>query len=192
LTASESQSLNVTTENRDGEEDPARRLETAYHEAGHAVAALDLGIGFTEVSVVATAEHLGQLVLKETLQRSHVSYITPARLDFLERHMVVGLAGAEGARLLSGDYDHDGAEQDHRNVFTLIHHILVARDGAITSDSRDRRKRDARRYFDDLQSRARELIQARRLRVIALASTLMNQQTIQERDAVRMMLAADE
>src|SRR5437763_11314661 len=82
---------------------PADRA-TAYHEAGHAVMALALGRPVACVSVRARRQFLGTCAFGKAVFR-------PSE-DWLEREMLIALAGLAAEARYSGDYAWDGAVRD--------------------------------------------------------------------------------
>ena len=86
-------------------------LAVAYHEAGHAVAALALGRGVQRVSVLPDRNRLGWCEFRKGAFR-------PAD-DWLEREMLIALAGMTAEARHTGDYCWGGAEQDLRYVRRL-------------------------------------------------------------------------
>jgi hypothetical protein len=166
------------------------RRSIAYHEAGHAVAACELGIAFTRVSIVADDTSLGRLSFRDPVRRSDVHHVDRFRRDLFERYIIVGLAGAESTRLVEGDYDALlSAQHDYRDAFTFVHLILRSQT-EVTRSSREERLLEGKHYFLQLQERARQLLHARRSWLDALASALTDQEILTGSDAVRIMLAA--
>lgn len=98
----------------------SRLKATAYHEAGHAVAALECDVPFRLVSIQADAASLGRVVYGRLLHRHTFECLTPARRDAVERRLVVALAGPEAERLVRGRYNHVGASGDRATVVELI------------------------------------------------------------------------
>ena len=150
---------------------PGRR-RTAYHEAGHALAAWTLKIPFKRVSVVAAAETWH--VLYPAL--SDWDSTPPRARDRLERKMIVSLAGGEAERLISGRSNHRGARSDYRNVWDIVSRLA----GSIE---------EAGAYSRWLSLRARSLIRAPQHRpsLDALAAALMAQSKIDGVAAVTIM-----
>src|SRR3954465_12559822 len=74
---------------------------TAYHEAGHAVVALALGRPVAHVSVLPGREHLGLCEFGKGVFR-------PSE-DWLEREILIGLAGLAAEARFTGDYAWAGA-----------------------------------------------------------------------------------
>ena len=81
---------------------------TAYHEASHAVVALILGRPVDEVNVLASRESLG--VCKFGKAR-----IRPSE-DWLEREMLIALAGIAAEARHTGNYAWDAAGRDQQYV----------------------------------------------------------------------------
>ena len=152
-----------------------RRRRTAYHEAGHALAAWKLKIPFKRVSVVA-ADKTWHVLYPALLSGSDWDSIPPRARDRLERRMIVGLAGGEAERLISGRYNHRGARSDYRNVWDIVSRLA----GSIE---------EASAYSMWLSLRARNLIRAPQHRpsLDALAAALMAQSKIDGVAAVTIM-----
>jgi ATP-dependent Zn protease len=77
---------------------------TAFHEAGHAVAALALGRPVHRVSVLGDREHLGTCHFGKAVFR-------PSE-DWLEREMLIALAGLAAEARHAGRYAWEGAGRD--------------------------------------------------------------------------------
>jgi hypothetical protein len=84
---------------------------TAYHEAGHAVMALALGRPVDRVSVRSRNEWLGSCAFRKPVYR-------PSE-DWLEREMLIALAGLAAEAIRHGDYPWDAAKHDHRYARSL-------------------------------------------------------------------------
>ena len=88
--------------------DPA----TAYHEAGHAVISLALGRPVHRVSVLPNRERLGQCEFHKGILRPSV--------DWLEREILIALAGMAAEARLTGTYGWAEADRDLRYVRRLV------------------------------------------------------------------------
>ena len=88
--------------------DPA----TAYHEAGHAVVALTLDRPVHRVSVLPNRERLGQCEFRKGVVR-------PSD-DWLEREILIALAGLAAEARHTGTYGYEEAERDLRYVRRLV------------------------------------------------------------------------
>jgi ATP-dependent Zn protease len=86
--------------------DPTKELAVAFHEAGHAVAALALGRPVQRVSILPNQLRLGQCELKKGSSR--------AAQDALETEVIILLAGMAAEARHTGEYCHGGAATDLR------------------------------------------------------------------------------
>ena len=84
---------------------------TAYHEAGHAVVALALGRTVQRVSIVPGQGWLGRCEFQK-------GRVRPSE-DWLEREILISLAGAAAEARHTGAYAWDGAIADLRTVRRL-------------------------------------------------------------------------
>jgi ATP-dependent Zn protease len=84
---------------------------TAYHEAGHAVAALALGRPVHRVSILPDRELLGSCAFGKAVFR-------PSE-DWLEREALIALSGLAAEARFTGVYAYDGAARDRRYVAEL-------------------------------------------------------------------------
>lgn len=84
---------------------------TAYHEAGHAVVALALDRPVHKVSVLPGREMLGKCEFGKGVFR-------PSE-DWLEREILIALAGMAAEARHTGTYDHEAADRDLRYVHRL-------------------------------------------------------------------------
>jgi ATP-dependent Zn protease len=84
---------------------------TAYHEAGHAVAALALGRPVQRVSIRANEEYLGTCHFGKGVFR-------PSE-DWLEREMLIALAGIAAEGRHTGRFDWDAAGRDRAYAYQL-------------------------------------------------------------------------
>lgn len=162
-----------------------QRLATAFHEAGHAVAAFALHLGVKRVSIVAEGDSWGH-VLYAPLRFSGESLydLTPVVRDRFERHIVAALAGPEAARLIKGRYDRIGASSDYVVAGRIVGRLVGSAE-------------EAQAYMRWLEIRSRQLIRAPHLRpgLEALAMALLERGEMDGRTArdithAAMMMAA--
>jgi plasmid stabilization system protein ParE len=85
---------------------------TAYHEAGHAVIALALDRPVHRVSVLPNRERLGQCEFRKGVTR-------PSD-DWIEREVLIALAGLAAEARHTGTYGFEEANRDLRYVRRLI------------------------------------------------------------------------
>jgi hypothetical protein len=96
----------------------AELVATAYHEAGHAVAAHALGRAFTRVSIEPIGDTLGRCSF-----RPPGEWFRPdERLDGatrrrLEERIMISLAGPEAEARFTGVHDEEAAEEDVERAF---------------------------------------------------------------------------
>jgi ATP-dependent Zn protease len=107
--------------------EPSSDQATAYHEAGHAVVALLLGRPVQWVSILPDREHLGICEFGKGAHR-------PSQ-DWLEREILIALAGIAAEARLTGTYAWDGARRDQQHVRRLA----VQRAGERRADKLQRR-----------------------------------------------------
>jgi ATP-dependent Zn protease len=91
---------------------PAYDPATAYHEAGHAVVALALDRPVHRVSVLPNRERLGQCEFGKSVFR-------PSE-DWIEREILISLAGMAAEARHTGTYGWVEAERDLRYVRRLV------------------------------------------------------------------------
>jgi ATP-dependent Zn protease len=92
--------------------EPTLEQATAYHEAGHAVLALVLGRPVECVSILPDREHLGICEFGKGVYR-------PSE-DWLEREILIALAGIAAEARFTGIYAWDGAARDQQYVQRLV------------------------------------------------------------------------
>src|SRR5436309_9344670 len=100
---------------------------TAYHEAGHAVAALALGRPVQRVSVRPDARFLGVCEFGKGVFR-------PSE-DWLEREILIALGGIAAEARHTGDYDWNGAGRDQ----LFVRDLAVQRAGERQAERLQRR-----------------------------------------------------
>lgn len=100
---------------------------TAYHEAGHAVVALVLGRPVHQVSVLPDRELLG-------VCRFGKAMVRPSE-DWLEREILIALAGMAAEARRAGAYNWDGASRDMQ----YVRRLAIQRAGARRAERLERR-----------------------------------------------------
>lgn len=145
--------------------EPAPRHDeaTAYHEAGHAVLALVLGRPVHKVSVLPNRERLGEV-------RFGTGSAKPTD-DWLEREILIALAGPLAEARFTGTFGHAEAAQDLRFVRRL----------ALQRKS----ERAAERYEQRMSAKAEYLLgdEATWAAVVLIAAELMARGEISGRAA---------
>ncbi|HJZ55405.1 MAG TPA: hypothetical protein VKE74_10625 [Gemmataceae bacterium] len=128
---------------------------TAYHEAGHAVVALALDRPVHRVSVLPGRELLGKCEFGKGVSR-------PTD-DWLEREILISLAGMAAEARHTGTYDRAAAGRDLR----LARRLAVQRAGQRQADRLERRllAKTENLLFDDGHWHAVELIAAELLKL---------------------------
>ena len=127
---------------------------TAYHEAGHAVVALALGRPIHQVSVLPNRERLGECEFGKGVFR-------PSE-DWLEREILIALAGMAAEARHTGTYGWEEAERDLR----YVRRLTVQRASARQAERLERRLLAKVEHLlaDDGHWRAVELIVAELLK----------------------------
>src|SRR5262245_333793 len=130
-------------------------VATAYHEAGHAVAALALDRPVVKVSILADRDRAGICFFGKAVFR-------PSE-DWLEREVLIALAGLAAEARQTGEYDRDAAARDLRYARGLA--IQPAGSGRQARRLERRRLAKAEHLLDRAANwRAVELIAAQLLR----------------------------
>ncbi|HZS85945.1 MAG TPA: hypothetical protein VFE42_00455 [Chloroflexota bacterium] len=104
---------------------PARLVATAYHEAGHAAVAFDLGIRVRGASIIPDGDALGHVLHGFERWVGEIAYdVTPYREARIHRHIMVCLAGAEAEALHRHRYNHAGAWGDRETAIALANYLV--------------------------------------------------------------------
>lgn len=137
-------------------------METAYHEAGHAVAALRLGLDFDGASIEPDHEaaSLGRVAHAQVFTHLPTDHTEEDATRAVEDVVVMALAGLPAQRLVNKDCDPRGAASDEADAAELL-----ARYG-----------NPAR--LPALRERARQLVLDNRVEVYRVAKVLQALETI--------------
>jgi ATP-dependent Zn protease len=96
---------------------------TAYHEAGHAVMMLHLGVRFRTVTIVPEEDSLGH-VLKHKVRNFRPDIEMNARTLFsIDQQIMCSLAGPAAEARFAGRYNRRGAKWDHDNAAKLVDYL---------------------------------------------------------------------
>lgn len=137
------------------------REEVAYHEAGHAIAALALGVSFEKVSIEPDDESHGRVHGFEV----HEDELDD--LDFLKRHIVITIAGPLAAARSLGEPDCEPLNNDREAIVDML--IRACGDPeALASGA----------AYKKYEERADRILDARWADVERLAVTLLGTETM--------------
>lgn len=99
---------------------------TAYHEAGHAVLTVFLGLSFQKVTIVPEGDSLGHQLDRKYSKRfleALDASLSPYMLDRLEKIIKVLIAGGIAQRIASGRSNHVGSRSDWDKAVILTSRI---------------------------------------------------------------------
>ena len=157
-----------------------RLRRTAYHEAGHAVAGYLMRIRFTRVTIKDSRECLGstQLVWSWGEWRPDMDDNFERVRDRMERFAVASLGGLTAELIITGCHDLDESEKDILDAAEVLEKVSGG-------DQLDAYIETMRRKTDSLLS-----VPKNRIAVVALAESLLQKQTLRERDARSIIRSA--
>lgn len=141
--------MNIAEPSQPPPQPDAKRIATAYHEAGHAVIALALGRAIQRVTIVPNQSYLGACqIQKGRVKPSH---------DWLEDEILILFAGMVAEARITGTYCPQGAAQDLRGVRRLA---SMRADGERQVARLERRLLDKAEYLvqDEVHWTAIELV----------------------------------
>jgi hypothetical protein len=105
----------------------ARRLqiirETAYHEAGHAVAAWNYGVRFKHVTIIAEEDSFGHL-MHSPPKWFHPDYDSSDRMAMrAQRYIIISFAGQLAQAKFRGKHPRWGMGSDNRNAVNMAFYM---------------------------------------------------------------------
>lgn len=103
-----------------------RRRATAYHEAGHAVAAFIVQRGFRKISILEDEETLGRVLYQKWRKDFDPSVIDPERARRqIEKAIVTAYAGGEAERRHTGRRNARGSRSDDETAVDLACYVIA-------------------------------------------------------------------
>ncbi len=174
------------------------RCVVAYHEAGHALVGVLAAPqdGLHKVTIQARGEALGVAFFSPDDDRSLY------RRSYLEGQIMKGLAGRAAEELVFGaDEITSGAQSDLAHVNGVARRMiyqlgmgeetgLLVHDGepgSLSPEAHARMDHEVRRLLDRLYRRTREMLATHREALAALAVALLELETLDGPDAIRLM-----
>lgn len=155
------------------------RTLTAYHEAGHAVAAAWLGIGFRYVTIKPDPKNnsLGHVRNHAMRFNPEVDLDQAANWRRYEHHFMVCYAGQVAEEIKWGSFDFAGSRKDHEEIFDLITYHSM--DEAIHKP-----------FSEWLRARTTALLLRRWQGLEEFAAALLERETIKSKEAQRIIFDA--
>ena len=146
---------------------------TAYHEAGHAVAAIVLDVGFEKVTIVGDEEAYGRIIYDDAEEWKLSGRANPAVIKSAEASVVVSFAGAVAQRRFAprSRWRH-GQTSDLSKVRRMIDYMDRSDDAA---------------YYKELEARAETLVEENWPLIVKLADTLVWQKTMYADDVYELL-----
>src|SRR5262245_54406910 len=157
----------------------AAEIATAYHEAGHALAAWKNGIGIRRISIVPKGDKLGRLQRRTPLRAIHFEWDGSDRARMrAEKLIEVSLAGpAAQRRFKPSSFRHCQAHSDHRQAVDLADYL-------------NGNSEQAQLYLRWMERRASDLVANFWPLVEALALVLLERRTMTGKEAAEVFMAA--
>jgi len=151
-------------------------LRVAYHEAGHAVAAIVENRSFRSVTIVPTEDALGSCSASRWPRNSNPEYSTDLlTLKRLESDIIVFLAGHIAEKHFSGRNNWVGSSHDRRAAADYASY-LVGSDEELAA------------YQEWLWIRTEGLVRVYQQEIATLATSLLTEKTIQGKRAREIFL----
>ena len=159
------------------------REQTAYHEAGHCIAALTQQLRFDHVTIKKDKDSRGSIVHPNVLGYEHSGQ--RERRSIARACIIVSYAGLEAEKLFNPAANESLSGDDCANAFS------VSREYGVTPRHCDYIGDDAHvAYLHRLRSEARRLVQRNWWAVKALARALLQRQTLNHKQAQDIILQA--
>ena len=145
----------------------SREEQTAYHEAGHAVACLLAKHRFKHVTIIPADEYLGRVLLVE-LGNFHPAWDWNHRIRMrIEKMIMTSLAGDIAEKKVTGRTNPQGARFDNESVVdwainrcgsgeeatAFVHWLAIRVETALTGE----------KYWPAVEALARELLKSRKV-----------------------------
>lgn len=144
---------------------------TAYHEAGHAVAAIELGFQFDHVTIIPdeTENSLGHI-----LYAHYTMFLNIGHRQFtrdLRDYLIANRAGPIAAERYTGQWNEVGAVSDDANFWRTLWQMYGERGD---------------RHARDLTRQARKLVRLQWPAIERVAQGLLRERTLSYTDAKKM------
>ena len=151
--------------------DVNRLKSTAYHEAGHAVAALSKNIPITEVTIVEKDDSWGDCLHTGVMGFYHQDM--RQRKQIARDCIIVSYAGLQAEMLFNPDADKNKSQEDDSNAFYLSRQwCVLPRSCRCVGD-------DAHwNYLHRLQREAHRLVKRHWIAIVAVAEALLGHKTL--------------
>ena len=153
-------------------------IATAYHEAGHAVAAHFLKIPITKVTIEPDDDSLGHVRRKNLPRPVYEALrsggLTLHMIDKIERNIIMPLAGGAAERRHRGRSNYVGSWQDRDRVVDFVDRLSASGE-------------EASAYYRLQLVRARGLIESKWYAVEAVAQALLAATTLTGEDVKRIV-----
>jgi hypothetical protein len=145
---------------------PNRPTEVAYHEAGHAAVRIYMELPFDRVSIISEGNSAGRIEHPVVTDPLGWEELLPDEIDLLiDRHVASIFAGPLAQERLSGNYDADGANSDHKDMIDFISRRCHSDD-------------EMEAYFAWMQIRTRNIVNMCWLQIDAIAQALLEEKEL--------------
>jgi len=161
---------------------PKSLMQTAYHEAGHGVAASLMKIRFTRLSIISDEDSLGRMSGSKWTSNFNPEYTDQKILrSRIERHIIVLLAGYAAVMIFAGVKNRQGAKSDFHTAANLGSYVCG-------------NSEEIGSYMDWLVERTKNILSnsINRAAVEALARELLVNKEIGYKKAKAIIKASDE